>query len=878
LERGEDLMIGKTISHYRILEKLGEGGMGVVYKAQDTKLDRTVALKFLPPALTGDPEAKERFVHEARSASALDHQNICTIHEINEAEGHAFIAMAYVEGHTLKDKIASAPLPINEAVSTAIQVAEGLEEAHEKGIVHRDIKPANIMMTPKGQAKIMDFGLAKSRGQTQLTKAETTLGTFAYMSPEQARGEDVDSRTDIWSLGAVLYEMVTGRQPFQGDYEQAVIYSILNEEPEPPTALRSGIPLELERIVLKCLRKDVKDRYQGIPDLIADLRQVGHVSASSVAAPAVTQPGRRSPWPWLAAAIVILALAAYFLPRYLGPSDEEAAPGKKMLVVLPFENLGPSEDEYFADGTTDAITARLASLHGLGVISRQSAVQYKGSDKSLRQIGEELGVDYVLEGTVQRERPGDLNSRVRVIPQLVQVSDDTHLWAAAYDENLAEVFRVQSEIAERVAQQLHVTLLDTEREALDDRPTDNLEAYESYLRGSHYLERRLQEEYGRLALGMYEKAAELDPDFAEAWAGVSRASTWLHWTLNEPGAVERARIAGERAVRLAPDSPEAHVALGYVRYYGHRDYDGAMEHFAEARRLSPNDADALMATGYILRRQGKWDEALKCFEDAYRVNPRHYALVSGGLGTTSLRARRYAEAEKYLDRAIALAPEMAVAYGEKALLCLVWRGDADGAREVMNEGIDRISAKESPFLFGQSFHICRILPELNDRFQKTVLSPGPDATPGVISASTYTVKAYLAHVKGDVPLARAWYDSALALMPADLEDSAHEAWMHVVAALAYAGLGDSARAIEEAGIGLKALPISADAIEGPELAEGAMEVYASVGEYDLALELLEVLTSVPSNMSVPLIRLDPLWDPMREDPRFVRLLEEYGEE
>ena len=426
-------MIDQIISHYKILEKLGEGGMGVVYKAEDTKLKRTVALKFLSPQTVGTEEDKARFIHEAQAAASLNHPNICTVYEIDEHEGHPFIAMEFMEGRSLRAKIASGPLRLEEAVDAARQIAEGLRSAHQRNIIHRDVKSANVMITPDGQAKVMDFGLAKAPGRTQLTKEGTTLGTVAYMSPEQGRGDVVDARSDIWSLGVVLYEMVSGRLPFKGDHEQAIMYSVINEEPKPLTGIRSGVPMELERIVGKCLEKQPSRRYQDVDDLLVDLKRLGtELGDSRETRAATTASGAKrtvSGW-WVGGAIAIVLAALFFLvvyPRYFGVVSEEPKPEVKKLAVLFFGNLGPSEDEYFADGITDAITARLAGIQGLGVISRQSTIQYKDSDKSLRVIGEELGVDYILEGTIQRERPGDPASRIRIIPQLISVSDDVHL-------------------------------------------------------------------------------------------------------------------------------------------------------------------------------------------------------------------------------------------------------------------------------------------------------------------------------------------------------------------------------------------------------------------------------------------------------------------
>ncbi len=385
-------MIGKIISHYRILEKLGEGGMGIVYKAEDTKLKRLVALKFLPSQIMASEMEKARSIHEAQAAAALNHPNICTIYEINEIDGQAFIAMEFIEGQSLKEKIEAEPLKLDEALNIAMQVADGLQAAHEKKITHRDIKPANIMLTSRGQVKIMDFGLAKLAGRSALTKEGTTLGTVAYMSPEQARGEKVDHRTDIWSFGVVLYETITGQHPFKGEYEQAVMYSIMNEEPEPITGLRTGVPMELERIANKALAKKINLRYQNIEDLLVDLRALQlRPMPSAVPQPPIKAkaPERKQPWLYggVAAFVILLVAAAlFFWPK------KQSKEMFTSIAVLPFEDISPQKDqEYFCDGMTEEILTRLSKLRALKVIARTSVMRYKATDKSIKEIGAELG-------------------------------------------------------------------------------------------------------------------------------------------------------------------------------------------------------------------------------------------------------------------------------------------------------------------------------------------------------------------------------------------------------------------------------------------------------------------------------------------------------
>jgi serine/threonine protein kinase len=499
-------MIGRTISHYRITDKLGEGGMGIVYRAQDLRLQRTVALKFLSPYSLDETENRERFLREARAAASLDHPNVCTVYETAEVDGQAFLAMAFIEGQTVKEKIAQRPLKLDEALDIALQAGEGLRAAHEKGIVHRDIKSANLMVIADGGVKVMDFGLAQLSGESGLTKSRTTLGTAAYMSPEQAQRQPVDRRTDIWSLGVVIYEMVTGRLPFEAEHEAAVLYSIIHSRPEPITALRVGLPAALDRVVDKAMAKDPGERYQHMADVLVDLRALQKgmpVSASK-------RWRRRSVLAGAATAGIAAAGIAIGL-RTGGNSARISS-----LAVLPLENLtGDPNQEYFADGMTAALTTDLSKIGSLRIISRQTAMQYKGSKKPLRDIARELKVDAIVDGSVAREA-----SRVRITAQLIDAATDQNLWAESYDRELAGILALQGDVARAIAGKVRVTLRSDEEARLTQSRKVNPETYEAYLKGLFWMNKGTPEAFDK-AVGFFQEAVDRDPADPLAYAGLA---------------------------------------------------------------------------------------------------------------------------------------------------------------------------------------------------------------------------------------------------------------------------------------------------------------------------------------------------------------------
>jgi serine/threonine-protein kinase len=547
-----------------------------------------------------------------------------------------------------------------------------------------------------------------------------------------------------------------------------------------------------------------------------------------------------------------------------------------MLVVLPFENLGALDDEYFADGITDAITARLAGLSGLGVISRQSAIQYKEGGKSTRQISEELGVDYILEGTIQRERPSDPGSRVRIIPQLIRCDDDIHIWADTYDEDMTEVFELQTEIAERVARELDVTLLEPERRMLAAKPTENIEAYEYYLKGLDHRDRAVTEEESWAMVRMFEKAVDLDPNFAVAWANLSMSYTWMYWRMLGEKYLAKAWETAEEAMRIDPDCPDGHLAYGFYHYYGSRNYERALEHFYKVQKQMPANMRSLQSIAYIKRRQGKWEEALQIFKSIYRINPRSFAANWDHFGNTLTMIRRYDEAEKYIDRALSLAPDMTPAYYSKAGIAILRDGDRETARSYFQKGID-LETPERKCLLATSTEIMiiRIVHETPCDVAENLDLARCSPSSLFEDALTKVGRAQCSFEKGNDKEAAVLIDSALVILEKDLQGgSPLIAANHVTRGWIYAHLGRKEEAIRAGKRAVELLPISKDAFDAPQYMYSLAGIYVIVGEYDAAVDLLGILLSVPSMVSANSLRLDPLWDQLRDYPRFQQLLEE----
>lgn len=688
-------MIGKTISRYKIIEKLGEGGMGIVYKAEDIELRRTVALKFLSPGALANDEERARFVHEAQSSASLDHPNICTVYEIGQAGEHTFIAMAYIEGESLRERLESGrPMKVNAAVDIAIQIAEGLQEAHSKGIVHRDIKSANIMVTESGRAKIMDFGLAKSP-RWKAPEESTTLGTVAYMSPEQTRGEDVDGRSDVWSLGVVLYEMVAGERPFKGDYEQAVVYSILNQEPEPVTAIRSRIPVELEQIINKALEKNSSRRYRDAHEMITDLRRLKQYLEGKASSPGIP-PAKPSKRPSLLrfalGGVVVIAFLSVFLSYILSKrSPDVPAPGvgiseatgwKSSIAVLPFRDFSPEKNqEYFCDGMTEAIIGKLTGLENLKVISMTSVMQYKNTDYDISNIGAALDVLYILEGSIQKEE-----NRIRLRAQLINVADDSHVWSQTYDRDLESVFAIQDEISQAIVDVLKIRLLGDEQVTIKKRFTDNVEAYNAYVQGRFLWNKRTPEHLNK-SIEYFTKAIELDSTYALAYAGLADAYAVIsdHSSIPLEEVLPKAKEAARKALELDDKLAEAHASMGLIHRW-EKDYEKSEKEFMLATKLNPGYAYAHYWYALTLLDLNRTADRDRELEISYELNPLSIVILQNLAGRKEVTGN-LREAEELLKQSIEIEPTRANSYGTYAGF-LVRRGRIEEGVAQYRKGIE----------------------------------------------------------------------------------------------------------------------------------------------------------------------------------------------
>ncbi len=860
---------------YTIEHELGRGGMATVYLARDLKHDRPVALKVLHPELSASL-GPERFQREIRLAARLQHPHILSVYDSGEAGGQLWFTMPYIDGETLRVRmVRERQLAIEDATRIAREAAMALAYAHEQGVIHRDIKPENILLTKDGQALVADFGIARALSSgDRITETGLSVGTPAYMSPEQATGERaVDARTDIYSLGCVLYEMLAAEPPFTGPNTQAILTHRLTESPRPVRLVRETVPAALDAAVMRALARAPADRFATAAEFARAIapEQITPVATATQRTRALRGPARlRSP--------VLIALALGFLigggllvgwmRRHGTAPAEESAAGPKLVAVLPFENVGRSEDDYFADGVTDAIRGKLTGLPGLQVTARASAAQYKKSSKTPREIGQELGVQYLLTGTVRWDRSAAGN-RVLVSPELIDVSSGASKWQQPFDAALSDVFQVQADIAGRVAQALNLALETPKQEQLAERPTENLAAYDAFLKG----EEVAQGIWGttpatlRRAAGYYEQAVALDSTFALAWAQLSRTLSYAYF-LGSPAAAdaERARFAADRALALAPARAEGRLALGDYYHYIRLDNTPALAQYEQGYQLAPSNPDLLTGAALTDQNLGKWQESLDHLQKSLAVDPRS-VLTTRRLAFTLLWLRRYPEALAACDRALALGPANLQSLETKAMVHIA-QGDVAGARAVIASAPTDVEPTNLVVYLSNYWDLFWIL---SDEQQALLLRLTPRAFDddraswAMVMTQTYALRHDAARVRAYADTARAAYEEQLKQAPTDAQRTAFHGL-----ALAYLGRYDEA--IRDGRRATALSPLVSDGYNGPYYQHQLARIYLLAGQPDKALDALEPLLKVPYFVSPGWLKVDPNFASLHGNPRFERLV------
>lgn len=880
-------MIGETIAHYEITALLGKGGMGEVYRARDTKLGRDVALKILPDDVAQDSERRARFEREARAIAALNHPNVVTIYAVEEAAGRVLLSMEVVEGQTLGEVIPVGGLPLDRLLDLAVPLAEALTAAHARGITHRDLKPANIMVSRDGRVTVLDFGLAKlieddgdQREQTvafDATAEGRVLGTTAYMSPEQAEGKPVDTRSDVFSLGVLLYQMATGEKPFVGDTPISTMTSIMRDEPRPMNEVKPELPTHLGRIIARCLKKDPEHRYESAKGLKFDLENLREDSSS----PSVTasMPEKRNGALRImvaAAAVVLVVVASVFLLRGDGngtqrpPGNPEALPSSgelvsadPVVVVFPFENRGEAEDLYFADGITDEIATRLVGMDGLSVLSRSSARNYDRAGKTLEQIASDLGVDYVLEGSVRWQRRSDGGSQVRVSPVLVHAPKDVQVWAESYDRDMSEIFAIQTEISSAVATQIGAAISPVGHDPEFSKPQD-MEAYHLFLRARQAIDRgQLLLDEWSVARTLLLNALEKDPTYSVAWAYLARVEAGFchfNWDRSEER-LNAARRAAARARELAPGSAEEHLAHGYVLYWGEKRFPEATREFEAALELRPADVETMEALGFVARREGRYEAALEWLERATGASPSDWRLAFN-LSETLNILRRYEEALLMAERAIKFDPGAPAGYSQRANVL------ANSGRPY--KALESIGDFPRETETTQSFTAHLAMAMVDTDVAKQAASRMPDYAPEQFNdMSGLLTRAFVDWMTDGAEAARPAFERAVESLRGVVAEKPDEANPASLLALGLAALGEHEEAVAMAEAALDLYPSGQDMWVRDSRNWDLARVLLLCGRTDEAQALIRSLCSSPgSSVSREFLRAAPLYQEHSPIPQF----------
>jgi serine/threonine-protein kinase len=888
---------------YALERELGHGGMATVYLTRDLRHDRPVALKVLHPHLAASL-GPERFLREIKLAARLQHPHVLTVLDSGEAPrpggavGNLWFTMPFVDGESLRTRLTrERQLPIDDAVRIAREAAQALQYAHDQGVVHRDIKPENLLLTKDGNTLVADFGIARALGSADsaLTETGVVVGTPTYMSPEQAGGDrGLDARTDVYSLASVLYEMLSGEPPFTGATMQALLVKRLTEPPPSVRRVRPTVPEAVDAAIRKALAPVAADRHATMAEFshalhapTATLETVPAApsqpsQAATAAAPVSSPPPADKPAPRrvpvLALTLVlgiIIGLGGLFAwRRSHGDARNDGGSGPKMIAVLPFENLGDSSTAYFADGITDAVRGKLASVPGLQVIASQSSNEYRHSRKSLTEIGRELDADYLLVARVRWAQGADGARRVEVSPELVEAEPGrppTTKWQQPFEASVTDVFQVQSDIASKVASALDVALGAEQKQAITEKPTANLAAYDAFLRGektSDGIAITTAPGMFRAAANYYQQAVALDSTFTQAWVQLSRALSYYYYTSQpDPAAGNQAKAAADRALALGPNRPEGQLALGDYYLYVRADGQAAIAAYEAGLKAAPGNADLL--TGAALAEQvlGRWDLALGHLQHARELDPRSLATARR-LVMTLTRLRRFPEAMTAAERGLALAPDN-VDLLETMVMVYLAKGDLAGARAAIRDKGKTIQPAELAAYFGNYWDLFWVL---DDAQQQLLVRLPPSAFAddrlawGVVIAQTLWLR-------GDHARARIFADSARIVAEQDLKANPEDAQRYAFLGLTLAYLGKNQEAVRNGVRATELAPTSKDGYTGPYYEHLLARIYLLVGEPDKALDWLESELKVPHFVTPGWLRIDPTFDPLRKNPRFQKLVE-----
>ena len=829
------LTSGTMVSHYRIIEKIGAGGMGEVYLAQDTKLDRKVALKFLPTHLCQDDDCRARFKREAQASAKLDHPNIVSVFEVDEFQGRPFFSMQHVEGRSLKEVLTGKSLPLDRILEIGIQVCEGLQAAHESGVTHRDIKPSNILIDSHARARIVDFGLASVKGWDNLTKTGSTLGTIGYMSPEQVRGDQVDHRTDLFSFGVVLYEMITGHAPFKADSEAATLHAISNTSPELLARFRREVPAALQSVIDKALDKDVNARYRHGDEIAADLtkmrKELAHAETVIATKPTV----------------------------HMKPS----------VAVLYLQNFSENkEDEYFAAGLTEDITTHLSKLSNLLVTSRSDVEQFKGKPVSIKDVAEKLRVSHVLEGSVRK-----YGNKIRVTCQLIKASDGYHVWAESYDRQLEDLFDIQTDVAKSVAKTLRITLIPHEVERVEKKPTLSVQAYSYYLQGREYFFGGAYAlEYLQRAINAFEKALAIDSDFAMAYAGLSDSYvSYITYSLDPRRSwLEKAEAALARALALDPYLAEAHRSRGRL-YYAMGQIEKGILEVEEAVRINPNYGEAWRLLGQYYTYEGQYKKAEDALMKALEVKPTEGHLFEAIIELYSLWSKA-GRVREYFDTASRIAPDNGHTFSAMASFYLL-QGEFDATARMACRALDitpfsHYSLIDLLHVSIISGDVDRIDPYL-ERYRELNLN-----------RDIFIELGYVESLRGDRIKALEHYDSCISFnlpLIGEFAGCLHEDISRLRVALACALKGDFEEALNQAesvsrGLGESLLSVRyAQPRSDSSYVIPLSFVFALAGKKEEAVRLLEFLVK-GNYLSSAFVRLHPWYSSLSGCPGYEALV------